>query len=81
MFQKDNFKIIIKTSMKSGILHKQGEIGMISYDSSTYLMMLGNIAYEFVNTASCIGQCTGCKCSCKCSCKNREDDIFEWEEF
>ncbi|MBQ6945560.1 MAG: FibroRumin family radical SAM-modified Cys-rich RiPP [Ruminococcus sp.] len=54
---------------------------MITYDTSDYSKMLGNIAVESVNAVSCMGQCTGCKCSCKCSCRNREVDTFEWEEF
>ena len=54
---------------------------MITYDSSTYSMMLGSISAECINASTCIGQCTGCKCSCKCSCSKREDESFEWEEF
>lgn len=54
---------------------------MISYDFNAYSMMFGNIAEKFMNVASCIGQCTGCKCSCKCSCSKIEDETFEWEEL
>lgn len=54
---------------------------MISYDTKAYSMMLGNIASECMNTASCMSQCTGCKCSCKCSCSKREEESFEWEEI
>lgn len=54
---------------------------MISYDENAYLSMLDKIEDRFMNAASCMSQCTGCKCSCKCSCKNREDETFEWEEF
>lgn len=54
---------------------------MISYDTKDYSLMFGNIANEFINAVSCIGQCTGCKCSCKCSCSRKENETFEWEEF
>lgn len=54
---------------------------MASYDENAYLEMLGNIAFDSVNATACMSQCTGCKCNCKCSCKNREDDVFEWEEI
>ena len=54
---------------------------MISYDTNAYSLMLGNIADEFMNATTCIGQCTGCMCNCRCSCSRRVDETFEWEEF
>lgn len=63
------------------LLYQGGVLVMILYDTSDYSKMLGSIADEAINVASCMGQCTGCKCSCKCSCSKREDETFEWEEF
>ena len=62
-------------------LLNKGVLVVISYDENAYLSMLDKIEDRFMNAASCMSQCTGCKCSCKCSCKNREDETFEWEEF
>ena len=55
---------------------------MLTYNSTSYDMLLDNINEGLVdNAASCISQCTGCMCSCRCSCSGGIISEFEWEEI